>query len=111
MTIWGPVSICLLMVAQHNIIICEFCSISDIPECESNPCVHGVCHDGLDKYTCECEPGYTGINCETGQHSYSIVLYCIVSIHLYSASVSVQCAHTFMTDVSSGTHVGFKGCA
>merc|ERR1719369_223887 len=29
----------------------------DINECESNPCVHGSCTDGVNSYTCQCEPG------------------------------------------------------
>ena len=41
----------------------------DIDECESDPCIHGECHDGINHYTCECNPGYTGENCETGENS------------------------------------------
>lgn len=26
----------------------------------SNPCVHGVCMDGVNRYSCVCSPGFTG---------------------------------------------------
>ena len=42
------------------------CIVLDINECESDPCINGKCKDGNNKYTCECDPGYTGVNCETG---------------------------------------------
>lgn len=49
--------------------------ISDLDECFSSPCVHGVCTNQLYSYTCDCQPGYTGTNCETGKmnivHYYS----------------------------------------
>lgn len=42
-------------------------SFSDIDSCLSNPCVNnGVCVDGVHLYTCNCQPGFTGYNCETG---------------------------------------------
>ncbi|VDI10137.1 Hypothetical predicted protein [Mytilus galloprovincialis] len=38
---------------------------SDIDECVSNPCQHGgVCTDGINGYTCTCDSGYAGVNCE-----------------------------------------------
>lgn len=36
-----------------------FCS-SNIDECVSNACVHGVCIDGIANYTCSCPPGWSG---------------------------------------------------
>jgi len=32
-------------------------------DCDPNPCVHGTCIDGIDDYTCNCEPGWEGKNC------------------------------------------------
>ena len=29
-------------------------------DCASDPCVHGVCQDGIDRYDCVCQPGFTG---------------------------------------------------
>ena len=42
--------------------------IIDIDECASSPCKNGgTCIDGVDSYTCDCVPGFTGINCEIGK--------------------------------------------
>ena len=36
----------------------------DIDDCDPNPCQNnGTCHDGVNNYTCECMPGFTGDNC------------------------------------------------
>ncbi len=37
----------------------------DIDECESSPCINGVCEDRVNGYRCRCMPGWTGGNCET----------------------------------------------
>ena len=48
--------------------ILKFTYIPDIDECVSRPCKHGgICNDELNKYTCTCANGYTGISCETGK--------------------------------------------
>ncbi|XP_067948687.1 protein crumbs homolog 2-like isoform X2 [Watersipora subatra] len=34
-------------------------------ECESSPCLHGVCLDGVDTYECNCnDTGFSGTNCQ-----------------------------------------------
>lgn len=40
---------------------------TDVDECESSPCVQGNCTDQVDGYICECFPGYSGPNCDTGK--------------------------------------------
>ncbi|XP_035659357.1 neurogenic locus Notch protein-like [Branchiostoma floridae] len=38
-------------------VVCTF------DECASSPCVHGTCIDGVGRYSCRCENGWTGTNC------------------------------------------------
>ncbi|XP_035693653.1 fibropellin-1-like [Branchiostoma floridae] len=37
---------------------------ADIDECASSPCAHGTCIDEVASYTCSCENGWTGLNCD-----------------------------------------------
>ena len=42
--------------------------ISDIDECASGPCEHGgTCFDDINQYNCSCDPGWTGVHCETSK--------------------------------------------
>ena len=34
--------------------------------CSSNPCVHGQCQNSGTSYTCQCNSGFTGTNCNMG---------------------------------------------
>ena len=49
----------------------NFCiplSIADVNDCVPNPCQNnGVCTDGVNTVTCQCQPGFTGTNCETSK--------------------------------------------
>ena len=39
----------------------------EIDECDSIPCQNGgTCNDYINFYNCSCQPGYDGVNCETG---------------------------------------------
>ena len=54
-----------------NIIITINCInfVSDINECESNPCRYkGICTDLLNRYRCKCAAGYTGSRCGTSMY-------------------------------------------
>ena len=55
-------------VMKVNGLICDVCYyyIIDIDDCTSNPCVHGLCTDGINNYYCSCEIGYTGVTCAEG---------------------------------------------
>jgi len=45
--------------------------LSDIDDCENSPCLNGAtCVDGIDDYTCECIPGYTGSDCGTSTYLF-----------------------------------------
>ena len=41
--------------------ICE-----TIRPCASNPCKHGSCQDKNNDYSCDCETGYRGKDCDEG---------------------------------------------
>lgn len=38
----------------------------DIDECLSLPCTHGTCYNSPGSYSCTCDSGWTGFNCDTG---------------------------------------------
>ena len=41
---------------------------SDIDECVSTPCQNGgTCKDQVNGYLCQCAPGYTDLQCQTGK--------------------------------------------
>lgn len=33
---------------------------NNFDDCASNPCIHGDCIDGINRYNCACKPGFTG---------------------------------------------------
>ena len=39
---------------------------SEILECNSSPCAFGTCTELIDGFTCVCQSGYTGTNCDIG---------------------------------------------
>ena len=42
--------------------------VSDIDECQSAPCFNeGTCFDGMNQYTCFCQHGFDGQQCEIGK--------------------------------------------
>lgn len=59
-----------LLQGERFIILTSFypflCSVADIDECSSNPCVNGVCNDLENEFSCQCSPGFVGFLCEMG---------------------------------------------
>ncbi|XP_078574326.1 uncharacterized protein LOC144860792 [Branchiostoma floridae x Branchiostoma japonicum] len=37
---------------------------ADVDDCASSPCTHGSCTDGVGSYTCSCENGWEGADCD-----------------------------------------------
>uniref|UniRef100_K1Q6I2 Neurogenic locus Notch protein n=1 Tax=Magallana gigas TaxID=29159 RepID=K1Q6I2_MAGGI len=40
------------------------CNVNDVDECQSSPCIHGNCSDLVNEYSCQCFPGYEGLQCQ-----------------------------------------------
>ena len=60
-------------------LICDFihCSITDIDECASQPCMNNAtCAEYIGFYNCSCLPGYNETNCETGTVKHVIYDHC-----------------------------------
>ncbi|XP_069749645.1 coagulation factor IX-like [Narcine bancroftii] len=53
-------------IFENKEVTLEFWSeYTDGNQCESNPCLNkGECKDGIGSYSCWCQPGFQGINCE-----------------------------------------------
>ncbi|XP_033127419.1 fibropellin-1-like [Anneissia japonica] len=57
--------LCLFFVIYRQRGLMEVFVISDINECLSSPCVYGICNDHVNQYSCSCNAGYSGTNCQT----------------------------------------------
>ena len=44
-----------------------FLFLADIDECSSILCANGQCINGVNQYTCSCDAGWTGTNCDEGK--------------------------------------------
>ena len=54
-----------ISMSNCHLIIMDFIFTSvDINECTSSPCVHGTCSDEVNEYSCTCDAGYKGDQCE-----------------------------------------------
>ena len=44
---------------------------TDIDDCSPDLCLHGTCTDGVASYTCSCENGWEGVDCNQSECSLS----------------------------------------
>ena len=54
----------------------------EIDDCNNSPCYNdGLCANSDTGYVCMCELGWTGVQCETGNHvlRFGLILYNIVN--------------------------------
>ena len=59
-----------LITKYHAIHLPSSHLFSDIPECDSSPCLmYSTCMDVNNGYRCECVPGYTGVLCDERKHN------------------------------------------
>ena len=68
---------------------------TNIDECADNPCLNGKCLDGVAKYTCECDAGFEGINCdieidECVRHSPCVNGNCIGEYHVIFVEILIH---------------------
>ena len=67
----------------------------DIDECESCPCQNcGTCMDEVNGFMCECEDGFTGLECETG-NKYASVIHCV----LLNYNTLIHVFHSFSSSI------------
>ena len=58
-----------ISVKRSPYLIAYYIFISDIDDCESNPCQNGAtCQDGIGLYSCSCPTGYEGDQCQIGEN-------------------------------------------
>ena len=84
----------------------QFFIVPDIDFCAANPCENGgSCQDSITGYSCSCQQGFTGDNCESGGYMKTLYFYLFVSFPpetsnslLYQKSTFVLQTHVKMED-------------
>nr|XP_034306001.1 fibropellin-1-like isoform X3 [Crassostrea gigas] len=91
---------------------------NNIDECQSSPCVNGICNDLINMYSCGCHPGFTGVNCETDidecQSSPCVHGNCTDHINMFSCEcqpgfTGVNCDADDVNKYNPGCQPGFSG--
>ena len=83
---WGDImTICLPAPAQKNDNKFLIFIFEDIDECVSAPCQNGgSCIDQVNGYLCQCAPGYTDLQCQTGKFRASSKLVIMTAMNKYT---------------------------
>lgn len=64
--VWKYINLCIIMFCMTCVRIYERLIFADINECLNIPCIHGACSNTIGSYTCQCNPGWRGSNCDIG---------------------------------------------
>ena len=60
----------LFLSSMASINFLRYLLKTDIDDCSSHPCKNnGTCTDRVNRFNCNCEPGFNGTQCETGNYS------------------------------------------
>ena len=83
--------ICWLNVALYIPCYCVI-KFTDTDECASGPCQNGgTCIDQVNGYLCQCAPGYTDLQCQTGKGTDNLKRNGTVISFLTCLTVSNSC--------------------
>ena len=68
---------CIVSLSTGSSFATIFCFLASSPTpCLSNPCLNGAtCSPGTNSYTCVCDAGFTGINCQSKSYFLSSCSY------------------------------------
>ena len=64
---------------------------ADVSDCSSSSLcgAHGTCQQLTGSYQCQCQAGYTGTNCDTGEYETWPFLACCLSVYIRRSMQSV----------------------
>ena len=49
----------------------------------------GTCTDGVDSYICECDSGYTGVDCETTSKYFKVIIIIYNYVHILKEHITI----------------------
>ena len=59
------------------------CFVLDIDDCVNNSCLNGECEDGINNYTCSCNEGWEGENCEQSKSYIEVVIFILFVLFVH----------------------------